>query len=144
MLASSIRSPALYDPQAHPEAAKARWQFVLNGMVAMGKLAEADAAKAKYPTVRKKTNASLDDASKTWAGLTSRQVTEELEPGRLRPGPAQRRRACGWSPRSTRRRRARRSPRCGRQFADQRAPDGSSCGRRWSRCSPQTGDVLAY
>ena len=57
MLASSIRSPALYDPETHPEAALDRWKFVLNGMVTMGKLAEADVAKAKYPKVRAKSAA---------------------------------------------------------------------------------------
>ena len=79
VLASSIRSPALYDPQAHPEAAKARWRFVLDGMVEMDKLAAATAAQQKYPAVRKKTSVSLDDANKTWKGLIVRQVTEELE-----------------------------------------------------------------
>ena len=78
VLAASIRSPALYDPQAHPEAAKDRWRFVLNGMVAMGKLGESAAAGQKYPRVRKKTNGSLDDVKKTWAGHVVEQVTEEL------------------------------------------------------------------
>ena len=78
VLASSIRSPALYDPQTHPEAAKDRWRFVVNGMVAMEKLAEPAAAGLKYPRVRKKTNGSLDDVKKTWAGHVVEQVTEEL------------------------------------------------------------------
>ncbi|HZB49094.1 MAG TPA: transglycosylase domain-containing protein, partial [Mycobacteriales bacterium] len=79
VLAASIRSPAFYDPQAHPAEAKERWRFVLNGMVEMDKLAAAEAAAAKYPKVRPKSTRSLDDARKTWAGHIVRQVTEELE-----------------------------------------------------------------
>ena len=79
VLASSIRSPALYDPQAHPEAAKDRWTFVLNGMVTMGKLSAADKAAQKYPAVRKKTNANLDDVKKSSTGHIVDQVLEELD-----------------------------------------------------------------
>jgi membrane peptidoglycan carboxypeptidase len=79
VLASSIRSPALYDPQAHPSAAKARWKFVLDGMVAMGKLTQAEEAKTKYPTVRKKATSTLDDVRKTWAGHIEDQVLDELD-----------------------------------------------------------------
>ena len=79
VLASSIRSPALYDPQSHPDAAKARWKFVLDGMVSMGKLSQGDEAKQKYPPVRKKTTSSLDSVRKTWAGHVEDQVLDELD-----------------------------------------------------------------
>jgi membrane peptidoglycan carboxypeptidase len=79
VLASTIRSPALYDPSSHPERAKDRWTFVLNGMVTMGKLSKADADKQKYPKVRKKTNGTLDDVRKTWKGHIVDQVLDELE-----------------------------------------------------------------
>jgi membrane peptidoglycan carboxypeptidase len=79
VLASSIRSPALYDPEAHPEAARDRWKFVLNGMVTMGKLTDTDVARAKYPKVRLKSAAgNLDAASKTWAGHVVDRVKDEL------------------------------------------------------------------
>jgi membrane peptidoglycan carboxypeptidase len=51
VLASSIRSPAGYDPERHPQKAKDRWTFVLDGMVKKGWLSEADRARAHYPTV---------------------------------------------------------------------------------------------
>jgi membrane peptidoglycan carboxypeptidase len=51
VLASSIRSPAGYDPERHPQKAKDRWAFVLDGMVKKGWLTEADRSKARYPTV---------------------------------------------------------------------------------------------
>ena len=45
----------------------------------MGKLSQADEAKAKYPPVRKKTTSSLDDVRKTWAGHVEDQVLDELD-----------------------------------------------------------------
>ena len=51
VLAASIRSPARLDPSKHPEVAKARWAYVLNGMVEKGWLSPADRAKQVYPFV---------------------------------------------------------------------------------------------
>ena len=53
VLASSVRSPAGYDPERHPEAAKARWGYVLDGMVKQGWLDAAGRSAASYPAVRK-------------------------------------------------------------------------------------------
>ncbi|MCW2607408.1 MAG: glycosyl transferase, family 51 [Frankiales bacterium] len=53
VLASSVRSPAAYDPLRHPEAAKARWAYVLNGMVEEGWMTPQERAAAVYPNVRK-------------------------------------------------------------------------------------------
>jgi membrane peptidoglycan carboxypeptidase len=51
VLASSIRSPAGYDPTKHAERAKDRWAYVLDGMVKKGWLAQDDRDKAVYPKV---------------------------------------------------------------------------------------------
>src|SRR4051794_8729602 len=51
VLASSIRSPAAYDPARHPQAARDRWDFVVKGMVAKGWLSESDRAHLAYPKV---------------------------------------------------------------------------------------------
>ena len=51
VLASSIRSPAGYDPQNHPEAAKERWEYVLNGMQESGWLTDQERTEAVYPEV---------------------------------------------------------------------------------------------
>ena len=48
-------------------------------MVTMGKLSETDAAAQKYPKVRKKTNGTLDDVRKTWAGHVVDRVLDELD-----------------------------------------------------------------
>lgn len=49
VLASSIRSPAGYDPAKHPDEARARWGYVLDGMVSQGWLAADDRTAAAYP-----------------------------------------------------------------------------------------------
>jgi membrane peptidoglycan carboxypeptidase len=51
VLAASIKSPASLDPEKHPEEAKRRWAYVLDGMVEQGWLTEAERARSVYPTV---------------------------------------------------------------------------------------------
>jgi membrane peptidoglycan carboxypeptidase len=51
VLASTIRSPARYDPERHPERAEDRWHYVLDGMVQEKWLGAAEAAALKYPKV---------------------------------------------------------------------------------------------
>ena len=48
-LAAVIRSPANYDPTAHPAAAKARWRYVLDGMVKERWITQQLAAAQKFP-----------------------------------------------------------------------------------------------
>jgi membrane peptidoglycan carboxypeptidase len=54
VLASSIRSPAGYDPDRHPDKARARWAYVLDGMLKKGWLSQQARAGAKYPKVLKR------------------------------------------------------------------------------------------
>jgi membrane peptidoglycan carboxypeptidase len=77
VLASSIRSPALYDPQSHPETAKPRWKFVIDGMVEMGKLDRAAADKLRYPIVRQRTSTGQPQLNGP-IGLVVQQVKDEL------------------------------------------------------------------
>ncbi|GAC1441796.1 MAG: transglycosylase domain-containing protein [Mycobacteriales bacterium] len=51
VLASSIRSPAGYDPSRHATRAKDRWNYVLNGMVKKGWLSPSERAGVTYPKV---------------------------------------------------------------------------------------------
>jgi membrane peptidoglycan carboxypeptidase len=51
VLASSVRSPATLDPAKHPEDAKARWDYVLDGMVTKGWLDQAERDAQVYPAV---------------------------------------------------------------------------------------------
>ena len=51
VLAAIIRSPAGYDPKNHPERAKARWDYVLDGMVKKGWLKADERASMQYPAL---------------------------------------------------------------------------------------------
>jgi len=53
VLASSVRSPAGYDPARHLGRAKARWAYVLDGMVKQRWLTDAQRAAARFPAVLK-------------------------------------------------------------------------------------------
>ena len=75
VLASSIRSPAGYDPAKHPERAKARWNYVLDGMVKQKWLSAADRAAATYPKVRVFSTVNFPGALE----LVRAQVVAELE-----------------------------------------------------------------
>ncbi|MFF0157413.1 transglycosylase domain-containing protein [Streptomyces sp. NPDC005263] len=57
-LAALVNAPSEYDVVAHPEnkpAAQARWNYVLNGMVKKGWLAESERAHLTFPAPKKKT-----------------------------------------------------------------------------------------
>ncbi len=78
VLASAIRSPARYNPQEHPQAARDRWHYVLTGMVIKGWLSPAAKAQAKYPAVRPVGSSQFNDLSGP-RGYIVRQVSKELE-----------------------------------------------------------------
>jgi len=77
VLASSIRSPALYDPEDHPQAAKDRWEYVLEGMAGQGWLPAEVKAKTRYPGVRPIGVSRFNDLSGP-KGYIVRQVAKEL------------------------------------------------------------------
>ena len=60
VLASSIRSPASYDPLKHRDEAVDRWNYVLDGMVGQDWLSPEDRAGARYPKIVKATSAGID------------------------------------------------------------------------------------
>ena len=128
VLASSIRSPALYDPQTHPEAAKDRWRFVAQRHGRHGEAGRARGGRAEVPAgaqedQRKPGRRQARPGPGTWSSRSPRSWARPTWTRGSTP------RACGWSPRSTRRRRTRRSPRCRRPSPTSRR----TCGRRWSR-----------
>ncbi len=77
VLAASIRSPALYDPQAHPDNAHARWRFVLDGMVKEGWLTRRAADRLRYPKVATKRASTLNRVTGP-NGYVVDQVKDEL------------------------------------------------------------------
>jgi len=77
VLAAGIASPALFDPEGHPEDAQDRWNFVLDGMVGEGWLEESARTALTYPPVRPRGPVSLNQTDGP-EGLIVRQVLEEL------------------------------------------------------------------
>ena len=76
LLAAVIKSPEYYDPAVTPSAAKARWQYVVDGMVSTGKLSQEQAAALKFPaTIKIRNSSSALDGP---LGLVWRQVKSEL------------------------------------------------------------------
>jgi membrane peptidoglycan carboxypeptidase len=63
VLASLLRDPGYYDPATNPDAARARWQYVLDGMVKTKHLTAEQEAVMKYPKVK-------DPGSTTTLGTT--------------------------------------------------------------------------
>ncbi|MHB8961504.1 MAG: transglycosylase domain-containing protein, partial [Candidatus Limnocylindrales bacterium] len=53
VIAASIKSPASLDPEKYPEQARARWAYVLDGMVEQGWLTQTERDQQVYPTVAK-------------------------------------------------------------------------------------------
>ncbi|UZJ24719.1 penicillin-binding protein [Rhodococcus antarcticus] len=78
VLASSIRSPAAYDPATNPGPAQDRWGFVLDGMVGQGWISASDRAALTYPAVQPRTTADTGTATDGPEGLIVSQVKQEL------------------------------------------------------------------
>ncbi|WP_227979120.1 transglycosylase domain-containing protein [Nocardia spumae] len=80
MLAATIQQPYGLDPENNPKGAEARWNYVLDGMVASGNLPAADRTKMVYPKVQP-SSSNKDDSSPQEPGsngLIKRQVMQEL------------------------------------------------------------------
>lgn len=78
VLAALLRDPGYYDPEQNPAAAKARWQYVIDGMVTIHKLTASQAAALKYPKVRPASDTTQLGAT-GWAYFIYRKVVAELE-----------------------------------------------------------------
>ena len=78
VLAASIRSPAGYDPAKHPERAKQRWVYVLDGMVKQGWLSAADRAAVAYPKVQAPSSGQGNDFP-GYRSYLKAQVIADLE-----------------------------------------------------------------
>ncbi len=77
VLASSIRSPAGYDPATNPERAKERFAYVLDGMIKAGELSESNRS-LPYPDVRPPGTASGATDLSGPAGAIVKRVRAEL------------------------------------------------------------------
>ncbi|MBF6176241.1 transglycosylase domain-containing protein [Nocardia blacklockiae] len=77
VLASVVRTPSILDPETHLPQLKARWSYVLNGMVEMGTLAPGQRDSTEFPDIAPITVAA-DDAAHGPSGLIRTQVLREL------------------------------------------------------------------
>ncbi len=78
VIAASIKSPASLDPEKHPEEAKKRWAYVLDGMVKEGWLTQAERDKQVYPTVAKIGQGNRNNDLSGPKGHVINAVLEEL------------------------------------------------------------------
>lgn len=77
VLAAGLRSPTYYDPRNNLAQAKARWHYVLDGLVSMGHLTQTQANHMAYPhTVPQNSDAGLTEGPKA---LIVQRVIAELE-----------------------------------------------------------------
>ena len=79
LLAAVIRSPANLDPTKHPERAKRRWAYVLDGMVEKGWLTQADRQKQVFPRVLGPGEGPRNNDLSGPKGHVIQQVLAELE-----------------------------------------------------------------
>ncbi|WP_228565968.1 transglycosylase domain-containing protein [Nocardia sp. SYP-A9097] len=80
VLAATIQQPSNLDPEKNPKGAQTRWNYVLDGMVSGGHLAQADRAAMQYPAVIPAAQAAGDKTMDGGPeGLIKTQVLKELE-----------------------------------------------------------------
>ncbi|QUR65717.1 transglycosylase domain-containing protein [Mycobacterium spongiae] len=78
LLAALIRRPSSLDPAVDPQGARARWNWVLDGMVETKALSESDRAAQVFPKTVPPEQAREDNQPRGPEGLIERQVTKEL------------------------------------------------------------------
>ncbi len=78
LLAALIQRPSVLDPAVDMAAAKARWNWVLDGMVQIGALSPSDRADQKFPTTVPPDLLRSENQTTGPNGLIERQVVQEL------------------------------------------------------------------
>lgn len=78
VLAADIKDPSGYDPSVNPQAAKARWTYVLQNMAKLGAYPKDKVASAVYPKVQ---TPGANDGTKASGpyGVIAQQVENELK-----------------------------------------------------------------
>jgi len=77
VLAATISQPSYYDPAINLAASKARWHYVINGMVSQHWLTASQAASMQYPQFRTKTQAQGSTCTR-WVSFICDAVRQEL------------------------------------------------------------------
>lgn len=79
VLAATIQAPSGLDPWTNRERAESRWNYVLDGMVGIGAMKEADRKNAVYPKVKDPAETAESTQAAGTNGLIKTKVIEELE-----------------------------------------------------------------
>ena len=78
LLAALIQRPSTLDPAVNREAAEARWNWVLDGMVTIGALSKEERAQQVFPDTVPPDQAKAENLTTGPNGLIQRQVVKEL------------------------------------------------------------------
>ena len=78
LLAALIQRPSSLDPAVNREAAEARWNWVLDGMVTIGALSQEERAQQVFPETVPPDQAKTENLTTGPNGLIERQVIKEL------------------------------------------------------------------
>jgi membrane peptidoglycan carboxypeptidase len=78
LLAALIQRPSTLDPAVDPDGARARWNWVLDGMVIINALSPADRVAQAFPSTVPPDQARAQNQTAGPNGLIERQVTREL------------------------------------------------------------------
>ncbi|WP_280474095.1 transglycosylase domain-containing protein [Nocardia asiatica] len=78
VLAALIRTPSILDPETHLPELKARWRYVLDGMVEMGVLAPGDRDATTFPLIVPLSQIPDENVARGPEGLIRNQVVREL------------------------------------------------------------------
>ncbi|WP_369797438.1 transglycosylase domain-containing protein [Nocardia sp. CNY236] len=78
VLAALIRTPSLLDPETHLADLKARWRYVLDGMVDMGVLTPQERDATTFPQIIPVTEVADDTVARGPEGLIRSRVLREL------------------------------------------------------------------
>ena len=76
LLAGMLRAPSYYDPAANPTAARQRWRYVLDGMVATKHLTPAQETALAFPRTRPESGSGLGVSG--WKYLVKNAVLADL------------------------------------------------------------------
>lgn len=78
LLAALIQRPSTLDPAVNLEAAEARWNWVLDGMVTVGALSQLERDQQVFPQTVSRDQANTENLTTGPNGLIERQVIKEL------------------------------------------------------------------
>ncbi|WP_425292261.1 transglycosylase domain-containing protein [Corynebacterium mayonis] len=79
VLAASIQLPSQLDPWNNPQGARERWNYVMDGLVEMGKISPQERVNLVYPETRDPKGYSAYTEATGPNGLIKNQVMEELK-----------------------------------------------------------------